>query len=192
MRPNYYGVSSSGFVEPRDKYYPLDISYERGGIAISDISKGLQYQNWLAFVDGSDIVVRTATSTQELYRITCYGKPEEIDLTFDQNMRPVIAYQVGNNAYVYSFHIELGDYSHTKFEGVRNPRVALDEKRLIAINESDVIFGFMQGNKLCYKIQRDRWLVTTELKDYSLTHTNKRYLWKIGMTKDNRFGFYVR
>lgn len=192
MIPEYYGVSTTDFVEPRDKHYPLDISYDKGGIAISDISQGYLYQNWLAFVEGNDIVIRTVTSTQERYRITCYGKPTEIDLTFDQNMRPVVAYQVGTTGYVYSFHIELGDYSHTSFNNIRNPRVALDDKRTISLSQSDIIFGFMYENKLCFKVQRDRWLKTVVLKDYSLTHTNQRYLWRIGMTKENRFGFYVR
>jgi hypothetical protein len=191
MIPDKSGLSTADFVAPRNIHNTLRESYETGGKELGDISKGFFQQVWRAYIDRMDVVITKNLSSGEVLRITCLKKPKEIDLTFDQNMRPVVAYTVDGGGYIYYFNAQIAGYSHDWIPDVRNMRVSLDDKRGFRLDNSDVVLAYMYQNKLFYALQRNRFINPTLVEDFSSSH-HKKILWKIGMTTENRFGFYVR
>jgi hypothetical protein len=46
----------------------------------------------------------------------------------------------------------------------RSPRLTLDDKRSSQFGNSDVMFGYMRGQSLCYRQQRDRYTIERVLR----------------------------
>ena len=117
-------------------------------------------------------------------------KITEIDLTFDQNMRPCVAFVSDSIPKLYWYDTKIGDFNITTFSGILSPRVSLDDKRDFNISNSDIIFAYIKNNGLYYRQQRERFTVEHLLKSYQNNHS--KLLWRIGMGINNRFLFYVR
>lgn len=185
----------SDFLPPKDVIPERLVAQEIGGIGISDVSRGLNYQIWTARYDGTHITIEA-----DNYPVTQWvevSNAYEISLTFDQNMRPVIAWtggigvthvpfllQDGSEFWVfggpflvssveqgiqsgalYWYNPAINDYDTTTFIGCRNLRVALDDKREMTIADSDVILTYLKGNSLYFRTQRDRYGVEYLLRD---------------------------
>ena len=117
-------------------------------------------------------------------------KITEIDLTFDQNMRPCVAFVSDSIPKLYWYDTKIGDFNIMTFSGILSPRVSLDDKRDFNISNSDIIFAYIKNNGLYYRQQRERFTVEHLLKSYQNNHS--KLLWRIGMGINNRFLFYVR
>lgn len=175
------------FLYPRSKNYPLTESWDNGGVALGDSSEDLSKYVWQAWTDGTTITVKR--DDLDTYHVVLMDSNiTEIDLTFDQNMRPCIAYVANGISKLYWYDTQQAKQVIDEYPLIRNPRVSLDDKRRFNTGGSDVIFAYQRGSKLYCRVQRDRFTVEHELA----TNTKKRLLWRIGMGRNNRFLFYWR
>ena len=109
----------------------------------------------------------------------------EVDLAFDQNMRPVLAYVSGGIAKLYWYDTVSQSQVITDFPNAKNPRVSLDDKRTFNTANSDVIFAYINNDQLCCRYQRERYGIEHVLHQLP----PKTELVKIGMGTANRFLF---
>ena len=175
------------FIYPRSKNYPLTESWESGGVALSDPSEDLTKYVWQAWTDGTLIKVkRDDLDTHHV--VLMDTNITEVDLTFDQNMRPCITYVANGISKLYWYNAEQAMQVFDEYPDIRNPRISLDDKRKFNVANSDIIFAYQKGDTLCYRIQRERFTIEHVLA----TDSKKRLLWRIGMGRNNRFLFYWR
>ncbi|WP_201595312.1 hypothetical protein [Psychrobacter vallis] len=175
------------FLYPRSKSYLPSESWELGGVALSDSSEDLDKYVWRAWTDGSTIKVQR--DDLETYQVVLMdSNVTDVDLTFDQNMRPCIAYVANGISKLYWYDTQQAMQVITEFPLITSPRVSLDDKRRFNVANSDIIFAYQKGDTLCYRLQRERFTIEHVLA----TNTNMRILWRIGMGTKNRFLFYWR
>ena len=177
------------FLYPRNKSYPLTESWELGGKAIQDTSEELTKYVWKCWYEDKAIYYQRV-DTNDIYKLMDIDNVTELDLTFDQNMQFCLTYVSNNISYIYWFDTAQDGYVTDMYEGIRNPRVSLDDKRRFNVSDSDIIFAYMKDNNLCYRQQRERFTKEYVLKSYQ--DKFKRILWRIGMGRQHRFLFYVR
>ncbi|GAB2899693.1 hypothetical protein ACCI51_18185 [Microbulbifer echini] len=162
--------------------------YERGGVAIQDPSKGLNFQTWRARIlnDGKAIVL----DAQQVRASTVISGANitEVSLAFDQNMRPVIAYVEAGTAKLYWYDSSQNAQVTTTFAGFITPRVSLDDKRPLQQHISDVIFAYLKNGNLYHRRQRDRYGT-----EYLLaSNVSSPGLVKIGMSRNFRLQFLLK
>ena len=180
------GVSSL-FNYPRSKNYPLTESWENGGVALSDPSEDLTKYVWKAWTDGTTIKVKR--DDLDVHHVVLMDSNiTEIDLTFDQNMRPCIAYVANGISKLYWYDSQQAKQVIDEYPLITNPRVSLDDKRRFNVSNSDIIFTYLKENTLCFRIQRERFTVERVL----ITYNKSKLLWRIGMGRNNRFLIYCR
>tara|TARA_R110001606_G_C15330447_1_gene645518 strand:- start:38 stop:610 length:573 start_codon:yes stop_codon:yes gene_type:complete len=133
------------------------VDYEDGGIAIQDPSRGSQYQRWRGRLLGENIIL----DAPEVESFVALSGPDitEISFTFDQNMRPAIAYVQDGVAKLWWFDSVPGQQVITEYPGAITPRVILDDKRFTQTSNSDVILGYVRDGTLYYRQQRDRFTI---------------------------------
>lgn len=182
-------TAATPFLFPRSKSYPLTESWENGGVALSDPSEELTKYVWHTWTDGSVIYCKR-DDLEETHTLFYAPHITEVDLTFDQNMRPCFAFVSDGVAKLYWYNTLIANYDVTEFVDIKYPRVSLDDKRRFNVSNSDIIFAYIKDNQLCYRQQRDRFGVEYVLKTYQVSH--QKMLWRIGMGTKNRFLFYVR
>lgn len=175
------------FLYPRSKNYPLTESWENGGVALSDPSQELTKYVWQAWTDGTSIKVkRDDLDTHHV--VLMDNNITEIDITFDQNMRPCIAYVANGISKLYWYDTQQAKQVINEYPLITNPRVSLDDKRRFNVANSDIIFTYLKDNILCFRIQRERFSVEHVL----INHNKSKLLWRIGMGRNNRFLIYCR
>lgn len=166
------------------------VDYEDGGVAIQDISKGLLFQRWRALLlnpGQPDSYVQLDAPTVEPFTLVSLPGLTEISISFDQLMRPTLAYVQNGTAYLRWYDSAAAEYVTDEIgSGIITPRVALDDKRFIASNgyqSSDVILAYVKGGDLYYRQQRDRYMIERLLK------ADVKPLIKIGFNRGLRFQF---
>ena len=175
------------FLYPRSENYPLTESWENGGVALSDPSEDLSKYVWKAWTDGTTIKIKR--DDLDTYHVVLMDTNiTEIDLTFDQNMKPCISYVANGISKLYWYDSQQAMQVIDEYPDIRNPRVSLDDKRRFNVANSDIIFAYQKGDTLCYRVQRERFSVERVLA----TNPKKRLLWRIGMGHHRRFLFYWR
>ena len=166
------------------------IDYEDGGIALNDASRGLLYQRWRARLlnpgtTDSHVILDAAsvapTVILELPNIT------EISISFDQLLRPAIAFVRSDVAYLQWYDSVPGEYVIDEIGyGIITPRVTMDDKRFIATQANqvnDIILAYVRSGNLYYRQQRDRFTIERLLK------TGVNPLIKIGLNRGLRLQF---
>lgn len=151
---------TADFLPPDDQGVGPLLDWERGGVALNDPSQGLTLRNWKCFVDGSDVKVQADSDTPTV--IFNQAGIVSLSFCFDQNMRPCVAYETPSGVFLRWYDSAVVNYVTTSWGPTyRSPRVTLDDKRLTQFaTRSDIIFGYIRGEFLCYRQQRDRF--TTE------------------------------
>lgn len=179
-------TDNSSLLFPRSKAYALTESWEQGGVGLSDTSQGLVSHTWRAWTDSKAIYIQRTDLPKDTVK-TLLAAPNitELDLTFDQNMRPVLAYVSGGIAKLYWYDTVSQSQTITDFPNVQNPRVSLDDKRNFNTANSDVIFAYINNDQLCCRYQRERYGIEHALHQLP----PKTELVKIGMGTANRFLF---
>jgi len=182
-------VAVSGLYLPPDDLLtsPL-LDYEVGGVAINDASQGLLLRTWRGIYDKQDgwlyLQADNETPVQWIqdFQIT------EFSFSFDQNMRPAVGYVSNDVMRLRWFDTTINNYRTDTFGTARNPRVSLDDKRVVSGSAglSDVIFAYIRGDSLYYRQQRDRYTVERLLR--SGIEPNLK-LKNIGMTRNLRMQF---
>lgn len=179
-------TNTGSLLSPRNKDYALTESWELGGVGLSDTSQGLGSHTWRAWTDGKAIYIQRSDLPKDTSK-TLLAAPDitEVDLTFDQNMRPVLVYVSGGIAKLYWYDTVSQSQTITDFPNVQNPRVSLDDKRAFNTANSDVIFAYINNDQLCCRYQRERYGIEHVLHQLP----PKTELVKIGMGTANRFLF---
>ncbi len=155
----------AAFVLPDSNVSSPLMDYERGGVAINDPSQGLDVQDWRCYLAPNRVDVMLQPGASPAVMVFSQAGIDALSFTFDQNMRPCVAYAVGENCYLRWFDSVPGEYVTTPFVGVRNPRVALDDKRITQFaSNSDIIFAYIRGDSLYYRQQRDRFTIERLLR----------------------------
>lgn len=175
-------------MEPDAKPFRRLVSHERGGIALSDPSKGLDVQNWRLESDGS--MVRLFSEMGSPIELFPDSGIRQLSLSFDQNMRKVVSieYESGGVDLIYYDTLSASEET-SSFSGIRSPVVSLDDKRESQSGTSDVIFGYIRNSDhmLCYRQQRERYTVEHEL----IQLAPRSRLRNLGMTTKLRMQFEV-
>lgn len=174
------------FLPPRNRHYPMDIAYCEAGPTMTKAEDGMLGYVWKAFLRGSEICVKRE-DLDEIHIITTKENITQLDITFDQTMRPFLCYVKDGLPYYYHFNKDDSSYSEVALDPtVTFPRCALDMP--YDIPNSDIYIGYNRNGNLCYRIQRERFT-----KEYVLaTIPHKSMVWRVGRTKDDRFGYQWR
>lgn len=180
-------IISGPFLGGRASPVLAGVDYETGGKGFSDPSEGLEYQVWRTRI--SDDKTEVLVDAEEVAESVLYtgANISEVSLTFDQNMRPVLAFVENGLPRLRWYDTQAASQVVTDFPGIVTPRVSLDDKRAFASASSDVIFAYLSGGDLCYRQQRDRYEV-----EYNLGSAGGAPgLVKIGMNRVFRFQFLL-
>lgn len=179
-------TDNGSLLAPRSRAYALTESWESGGVGLSDTSQGLASHTWRAWTDSKAVYIQRSDLPKDTSK-TLLAAPDitELDLTFDQNMRPVLTYVSGGITKLYWYDTVSQSQVITDFSNAKNPRVSLDDKRSFNTANSDVIFAYINNDQLCCRYQRERYGVEHVLHQLP----PKTELVKIGMGTANRFLF---
>ena len=180
---------SAFYLEPDgEQTYPLLVK-ERGGIGLNDPSQGINIIDWTLryFPATGDMVIESETTPQTIL----FTLPDitEIDLTFDGNMNPFVAYVADGDAWFWWYDSDIPGTTHTNLPaGSLTPRCTLDDKREDLEGASDIILCYVHNGGLRKRIQRERYTVEETLENPFLHPTLglPAVLVKVGMNKKNR------
>lgn len=174
------------FLPPRNRHYPMDVAYCEAGPTIERAEDGMLGYVWKAWIDGRKLYVKRE-DLEQIHIIAEQDNVTQIDLTFDQTMRPFLCYVKDGLPYYYHFNKDDSSYSEVALDPtVTFPRCALDMPYDIV--KSDIYIGYSREGNLCYRIQRERFT-----REYILaTIPHKSMVWRIGLTKGDRFGYQWR
>lgn len=176
-----------------------EVDYEDGGAGFNDPSSGQLYQVWRGRILGDDVVLDAPTVPPTV--IYSAQGIEEISFTFDQNMRPCLAFVRVGRAYLRWYDSQAQDQVITPLaEDVITPRVTLDDKRTTQTGISDIILAYKRGDRLYYRQQRDRFQIehdpTEDMPEPERTETRAMIaagggLIKVGMSSQLRLQFML-
>lgn len=157
-------------------------AYDYGPVAKQDVSDGLYDNVWKAWVDESDDVrIQNITTGSAATLEFNQAGILNIDLTFDQLGRPVIAFDTGSTIYLYWFDPVGEIQTITSFGSGKRVCCSLDERRFYLLDRGNIIFAYQRGNTAYYRLQEDRYLVeystplidVVDLNVCGLTFTNQ-------------------
>lgn len=182
-------LDSASFLPPRNKSQTATKCWELGGIALSDTSEPMQYY-WYGYVKGKGIYLQRS-GAEPVAVLAFAGDVTEMSFSFDQNMRPTIAYVENGVAKLYWYDSSVAKNVLTLYPNITNPRLSLDDKRKFNIGNSDIIFAYVSDhNRLCYRLQRERYSAEhVLLTDTTKSDDEPLKLNVIGMSTANRFLF---
>ena len=150
------------------------IDYERGGVAIQDTSKGLDYQSWTGYWDalttGVYLVAETEAPTVPVLLFS-EADVEEFSFTFDSNMRwSTVTLSSTGTAKHRWYDSAAAAYVISTYPGVASPRLALDDKRdfQVKLGRPDIILTYIANSQVRWRIQRDRFLVEYSHPNYTV------------------------
>lgn len=175
----------TGFVGAALNPITRTLDYEDGGIALNDPSMGQNYQVWQAVIRDEKIFISAPSVPEfEFYSGTAVT---DVSIAFDQNMRLHVAYTDNEVTKFYWFNTLTGQSETlTLGEGYLTPKCSLDDKRSIQSGGSDIILAYVKDGELCYRQQRDRFLIERVLAEgpfYGIS--------KLGMNAGNRLQFLM-
>lgn len=184
---NYVVETSTGLPYPKQGVRDLKVSYELGGEYLSQPTEKMTYL-WKAYTTDTGISIeREGQNSEILKNVT--GNVNEVSLTFDQNMRPTLAYVEDGISKLYWYDTSSQSMRTSVFN-VKNPRVAIDDKRKFNISNSDIVFAYInQNNDLAYRLQRERYSIEHLIIFDRGDSVGGLVLGDMGMNLDNRFVF---
>lgn len=159
------------------------IDYEWGGNDLNDESGGIQSKLWTGYYENGVIKVKADGVQHDLLTIAGVSA---LSFAFDLNMRPTVTYVVNNNVYLWWFDTSVGAYTTTNFgSDLSTPQLSFDDHRQLFSINSDIIFAYIKADRLCIRIQRDRYQIEYDLGE-------GQSLIQIGMMRNYRFGFATK
>lgn len=159
----------AGFEDPVKSPSERDLmrAWERAGVYLNDTSKGLNYKLWTleAILNKDtalyDVIVSApggVSPTEQNRVLFSMADIASVDLAFDQNMNPVVAYMQGANASYYWYDPVEAGYVHSSLPaGCYDIRCTMDERRNFNIENSDVTLAYLRAGNLCVRYQRNRY-----------------------------------
>jgi|GEM_PF-576840 len=155
----------NGYPDPVKQAEDFLIDWERAGIGLNNPSAGLEYQVWQLQVreDNTDpgqfdfFISAPNHAESVLFR---YPDVTEAALSFDQNMRPFVAFMAAKKAYIYWYDSATASQTISALpDGITSPRCTIDEKRRFNSAVSDNVLAYIRNGWLCVRYQRDRYTV---------------------------------
>jgi hypothetical protein len=160
----------------------LMVDYELGGVAIGDPSQGLQVRVWEARAGAGFIEVRPE-SGGAWTAVTGGASITEISFSFDQNMRPTVAYMDGGVAKHYWYNALTASWTTSEYPGATSPVVLLDDKRDWQSATSDVLLFYLKAGRVMHRVQRERFMNEYDL---AAVPAGKTRIVRCGMTDVGR------
>lgn len=176
---------ASLYLDPDSQVVKPSIDFEKGGADLLDVTQGLLAKDWRCWVEQNRFVMLQSEDGEPLLLFEESGVTE-VGLAFDQNMRWSVAYLRHGVLTLRWYDAAVSAHVVSSFGPGICPRLALDDKRDGTLSTSDVIFAYIKGNDLCYRQQRDRYLIEHVLKAGLYPGTRLR---SIGMNKNLRLQF---
>lgn len=182
---------------PPDNITPsLTVSYQEGGISLSDASQGLQVQVWTLSIEGPVISNDLVISAPNTLPAILLSAPNvtQISLAFDSNMKPCIGYTSQGNAYFWWYDTTIPGYTTITLPATSTfPQCTLDDKRKVSLDLgiSDIILCYLLNNNLYMRMQRDRFLIDYVLRTSVSNDIPNPSLMKVGMNTNLRLDFTV-
>lgn len=159
------------------------VDYEWAGIEIYDTSEGMQAKIWTCFYEDGQIKIKN-----DLYQYTLLtiANVSALSFAFDLNMRPQVTYVANGETYLWWYDSLTASQVTTNFGAeFKTPQLSLDDNRSLQTSNADVIFAYIRNERLCIRIQRERFENEYDLGD-------GQALIQIGMMKNYRFGFATK
>lgn len=163
----------SGFTRQAD--------YERGGIALFDLSRGLTYQNWRAVWDQLSRQVTLSNESGFSRVMFSANGLSQLSLAFSVAMNPYFAYTEKGVTWLRWFDSTFAE-EKILIPSATQPRLALDDKRPWNIINADVVLFYLKGNQLCKRYQRERFGV----EHVMVNGVEGTRLGRVGMTRGLR------
>lgn len=142
-------------------------AYEMGSMELADPSGGLEQQLWTAdCFDGKNVYISSRATGRFLLIPNAGEAITNIDLAFDQNMHPFLAWEDKGKISIYWYDPTVPGFIVETFDArMRSPRCTLDDKREFNISNSDIVFTYIRDDtqRICARIQRDRYLIEYDL-----------------------------
>lgn len=140
--------------------------YELAGVALNDGSQGLQVQYWVCWVTRSgEVRVRPKDASGNGTLLFTQSGIDRISFSFDRNMQPAVAYEVGGEVRFRWFDSTAAGYTTSVYPSARTPRVVHDDTRPAAADRSDVVITYLRNDQLLYRVQRERYLTEHVLRE---------------------------
>lgn len=131
---------------------------EWGGSDIKNTDSGFLVHIWTVRVEDDKVLLFRGDNFHSILLVQ--DGITDIALTFDQTMNPVLAWRnIDNELILRSFDALTQTFIQTSFGLGKCPRLSLDDKRPIAVGISDIIFAYIKNNSLCYRQQREAFLI---------------------------------
>lgn len=163
----------SGWREPVRSRDELLMDYEVAGRALYDGTQGLNVRQWtcraVSREDGAAVVWDVQISSGSGWQ-TMFTRPTqvtEVSFAFDVNMYPFIAFADagGNDVWFWWFDSSDSTQKFTQLpDGSKSPRCCIDEKRPGQTDITDVIFAYIRGGSLYFRMLRERYQTEHLLK----------------------------
>lgn len=169
---------------PDDQFRVPTLAQEMGGIGLNNPSQGLRVQVWTLETDGTNVTV-SAPNTPATVLFTGTNITQ-VDLAFDQNMRPFVAFVENGLARYWWYDTQTAQATFTDLAGAVTPRCCMDDKRPTQTNSSDIILAYLRDRNLYMRVQRDRYGT-----EYLLASNAGAALSVIGMGDNLRLHFGV-
>lgn len=187
---------------PEDFLYPDNLTvlpnfdYELGGIALSNPSKGLEYQVWTAQIVGTGSDTGILVESENGFSSIIFSSPNItwVRLTFDQNMHPFLSFVDYLGAGYYWWDPTIPGLTTSYLDpAVQYASCSLDDKRPAPINNnlSDIILSYVLNGNLCFRMERDRYNVEYVLRAGLGTIVPNPNVFNIGMGTANRLLFMI-
>lgn len=185
-------VSKQSFLSP-DAHQRVSklYDYERGGVALNNSSQGINDWDWKIWYDKSsgNVIIARLPELEEIVLFTrnsvlynnLYHDITSLSLSFDQNMRPTVAYMEQGICKLYWYDSVLQTSVHTTFTNATNPLLTMDDKRYGADTYNDILFFYVKDGYLSYRQQRDRYLIERILQEIPTGE-----IIQVGMCRDLR------
>jgi hypothetical protein len=170
--------------------------YQLGGIGLSDPSEGLQVQAWFLELSGTPVSNNVVISAPNQQPLILFSAPfiTQISLAFDQNMKAAVAYVSQGNSFLWWYDATIPGYTTVSLPaGTISPRCTLDDKRQRELNLglSDIILAYIYNHNLCYRQERDRFLIEYVLYPNVDVAIPNPTINKIGMNSIERLQFQI-
>lgn len=141
------------------------VDWEIGGWDLSDPTKGCNIRGWKCYTDGTDVWIETIQEPTFRYKWYTGSGITEVTFSFDQLMRPVVAFVEGGLLKMRWYDTLAGAYTVTSYPGCTFPWITRDDKRTLQSDVSDVMLFYVKGTKAYYIQQRERYGVERMLVD---------------------------
>lgn len=144
------------------------ISYSYGGVALNNPFQGLKVYIWKARLSNSKVYISNSSDNfvSETLFYSHDASVERVNLSFDNNMQPILLLYYQNTAVIRFYDGGVSDFVFQTVANVRGARAVMDYpwRGGNEIRDTLVCYVRNDNNMLCYRRSRDRYLFEYEIR----------------------------